>query len=213
MASSILVDQDNTLTDFIEAVVRYLSKLYGYKNKFEPHQCKTYNTLKNMFPNLPDQTTSEMFENLFSAKGFWSTMKPMWGAIDVMESLNKEYDVYIVTSPWKTSKNCIPEKIQWVEKNLPFFDTSKMIFCSHKHLLHADVMIDDSPVCLMNSSCKYTITFDFPYNKEVISDYRVKDWINITDILLCDPIHGNPNQTLKNKLQRVSDETIQQYKN
>jgi 5'-nucleotidase len=209
MASTILVDQDNVLADFIEATVRYMSKLYGYKGEFPATACKSYNILKNMFPALPDRTVTEMFEQLFSAPGFWSSMKPIWSAISVIESLYKEYDVYIVTTPWKTSKNCIPEKIEWVKKHLPFFDISKMIFCSHKHLLHADVIIEDSPVVLENNNCKYTIAFNYPYNENAQADYKVKDWLEVLDILLCDPVEGKPNQTLKNKLKRVSDEINQ----
>jgi len=184
MVSSILVDQDNTLTDFIEVTVRYLSKLYGQKTTFTPEECKNYNVLKNMFPDLPDTTISNMFEELFSASGFWSSMKPLPNSIEVMEELYKKYELFIVTSPWKTSKNCIPEKIEWVERYLPFFDISRLIFCSHKHLLSADVMIDDSPVYLGSSNCKYKIAFDYPYNELVSSDYRVKNWLTIREILL-----------------------------
>ena len=184
MATTILVDQDNTLTDFTEVTVRYLSKLYGYKESFTPDQCKTYNILKCMFPKLPDKKISDMFEELFSSEGYWRSMLPMPGSIEVMEDLYKEYDVYIVTSPWKTSKNCIPEKIEWVEHYLPFFDISKMIFCSYKHLLHADYMIDDSPVYLANSNCETTIAFKFPYNENVEATFKVDTWSEIREILL-----------------------------
>jgi len=184
MAATILVDQDNTLTDFIEVTVRYLSKMYGFKESLHPYQCKEYNVLKVMYPYLPDQRISEMFEKLFSATGFWSTMKPIPGCIEVMEELYNKYEVFIATSPWKTSKNCIPEKNQWVQENLPFFDMSRMIFCSHKHLLHADYMIDDSPVYLATSNCKKTIALKYPYNDKVEATYKVNTWSEIRSILL-----------------------------
>lgn len=184
MATTILVDQDNTLTDFNEVTVRYLSKMYGFRGVLHLNQCKEYNILKVMYPHLTEQKISEIFEQLFSAAGFWSTMKPIPGCIEVMEELCNKYEVFIVTSPWKTSKNCIPEKNQWVQKNLPFFDMSKMIFCSYKYLLRADYMIDDSPVYLATSNCKKTIAFKYPYNDKIEATHKVDSWSEIRDILL-----------------------------
>jgi 5'(3')-deoxyribonucleotidase len=186
MATTILVDQDNTLTDFNEVTVRYLSKMYGFRGVLHLNQCKEYNILKAMYPHLADEKISEMFEQLFSAAGFWSTMKPILGCIEVMKELClcKKYEIFIATSPWKTSKICIPEKIQWVQENLPFFDMSRMIFCSYKHLLHADYMIDDSPVYLATSNCKKTIAFKYPYNEKIEATYKVDNWSEIRSILL-----------------------------
>jgi len=184
MADTILVDQDNTLTDFTEVTVRYLSKLYGYNVLFSPEQCKEYNLLRCIFPSFPEKKLSKMYKKLFSAKGYWNTMKPILGCIEVMEDLCKKYEVFIATAPWKTSKNCIPEKIQWVQEHLPFFDISKIIFCSYKYMLHADYMIDDSPVYLATSNCNTTIAFKYPYNNKVETTYKVDNWSEIRNILL-----------------------------
>lgn len=184
MATTILVDQDNTLTDFNESTVRFLQEIYDFKGSLDFTKFNKYNILKAIFPHYSEERITEMFEVLFSAEQFWSSMKPLEGCEEVMEELNDKYEVFIVTKPWPTSHNCIPEKLEWVKTHLPFFDISRMIFCSHKHLIHADYMIDDSPTFLASSNCKQTIAYNYPYNQEVDSTFRVNNWSEIREILL-----------------------------
>lgn len=186
METTILVDQDNTLTDFNEVTVRYARKMFGYDGP-EDIVFTGYNILKSMFPGIAEEAIDEMFEVLFSTPEFWSSMKPLEDCIDVMAeicSVTSGYNVLIVTKPWPTSKICIPEKLEWISNHLPFFDQGNVIFCGHKDLLHADIMIDDSPTFLAGSNCKETIAIDYPYNRDVESTYRVKNWSEIGDILL-----------------------------
>lgn len=184
MKKTILVDQDNTLTDFNEATARYMGKLYGWKGRLEKEDVTEYNILRVMYPHLPDTKITEMFEELFNAPDYWASMKPISGCLETMEELYDRYEVFIVTKPWPTSKNCIPEKIEWTSKYLPFFDISRLIFCAHKHLLHGDIMIDDSPVYLASSNCEITIALKYPYNEEAEATYKVDNWQEIRELLL-----------------------------
>lgn len=179
MAATILIDQDNTLTNFVEATLRYLQYLFGIELKFDLSMVTEYHLLRYMLPNTPEHIRKGMLEEIFSSKDFWLSMKPLPRAIEVVKELYDKYDVYIATSPWVNSKTCILEKTEWVKIHMPFFDANKLIFCHHKELLHADVMIDDSPDYLTNSNCKFTIAFDYPYNRSIETAYRAKNWTEI----------------------------------
>lgn len=179
MAATILIDQDNTLTNFVEATLRYLQSLFDIKLKLNSNMFTDYHLLRFMLPNTPECVRKAMLEEIFSSKDFWLSMKPFPEAVEVMRELYDKHDVYIVTSPWVNSKTCIPEKTEWVQKHMPFFDVNKLIFCHHKELLHADVMIDDSPNYLANSNCKFTIAFDYLYNRSIETTYRAKNWTEI----------------------------------
>lgn len=178
---TIFVDQDNTLNDFIKPVVQHVRNWFGIKHfNLRRENCKTYHLLKYAFPRHEvDAATEEMF----SIEGFWETMPIQPDAAEVMERLCRRHDVYILTCPWPTSKNCIPEKIEWVKKNLPFFNLRNMIFSCNKSLLHGDVLIDDAPHYLNSNNAKTTIAFDYPYNRSCEADYRAATWLEIERII------------------------------
>lgn len=171
----IFVDQDNVLNDFTTGFILYLNELYGLDIKLEKENCKKYSILENINNIGPEV----IYEPVFNAEGFWYFLKPLEGSIEVMELLCKKHEVYIVTSPWKSSPICIPEKIAWTKKHLPFFDIDNIIFCNNKSLLHGDVIIDDAPHYIKNNNCKKTIIYDYPYNRDIASDCRVNSWEDI----------------------------------
>lgn len=178
---TIFVDQDNTLNDFIESILNHARNFFGLKSfELKREQCMTYHLLQYAFPK--DEVKAATDE-MFSIKGFWSTMQIQPGAYDVMKELVKRHDVYILTCPWPTSDNCISEKIEWVRENLPFFDVRKMIFACNKKLLRGDVLVDDAPHYLKDNGAKTTIAFDYPYNRDIEVNFRAKTWEEIGKII------------------------------
>lgn len=176
----ILVDQDNVLNDFIAGSVRYIKKLYNLDVNFSKEDCRSYGVFGEIFPHLSKENISEMTEKIFNAENFWLDLPLQDNAYKVLEKLVNKHEVYIATAPWPTSKNCIPEKTEWVRSRLPFFDVNKIIFCNNKRLLKADIIIDDSPIFINKNSCDKTIIFDYPYNRDSTGT-RVKDWMEISE--------------------------------
>ena len=119
----IFIDQDNVLNQFIRQCALYVHKLYDIEMTFTPDNCKSWGIFEEMFPYASKDSTDRIGEEVFSTPGFWSTMDMQNGAADAMMRLIHDgHEVYIATMPWPTARNCIPEKIAWVEKNLPFFN-------------------------------------------------------------------------------------------
>jgi len=176
----IFVDQDNVLTDFVESVVYTVEELYGPPlPDFNKEQMKSYDIFSQLYPRQSKKQHDDMVKEVFDYKDFWLQMNPLPNAVEVFKELNAKHDVYIATCPWKTSSICIPEKIAWVKKHLPFFDITKMIFCCHKKVLSGDIIIDDSPEYLQTHNCKYSIAFDYPYNRNIKSDFRANNWLGV----------------------------------
>jgi len=175
---TIFIDQDNVLNKFIQNCVIYINRLYQFDIRFVENDCKDWDVFKQIFPFASKKFTDEMSERVFSAPGFWSTMKIMDDAAEIMQKLISDgHEVYIATMPWKTARNCITEKTSWVEENLPFFGTENMIFCPNKKFLIGDVILDDAPHIIENTPhCKYRIIYDYPYNQNVEASFRIKSW-------------------------------------
>lgn len=178
---TIFIDQDNTLNDFIKPVEFHVRSWFGNKHfKLEREQCKTYHILKYAFPR---DEVKKATDEMFSIEGFWRTMPIQPYAAEVVEEMTKKHDVYILTCPWPTSKNCIPEKLEWIQANLPFFNMRKVIFSCNKKLLHGDILIDDAPHYLEDNNCQKTLAFDYPYNRDCNVDWRASNWLEIHDII------------------------------
>lgn len=75
--------------------------------------------------------------------GFFRKLKPMPGAVEAYEKLNKHFNVYILsTGPW-SNPHSLCEKVEWVKEHLPSA-YKNIIFSHHKDLNRGDYLIDDS---------------------------------------------------------------------
>lgn len=79
--------------------------------------------------------------------GFFKTLDPMPGAIEGINALAGDYDVYILTAPSVKNPHCWTEKAQWVEQHLGKSWLNKLIITKQKGLLHSETertyLIDD----------------------------------------------------------------------
>lgn len=129
--------------------------------------------------------TDEFLENL--------ELQPK--AKEVIEELIQYHDLYFVSS---TFPSHVCAKDQWLQKNIKWYDSSKLIICRNKTLVHGDVLIDD---CLGNfvfdpRKCpvRLNIVFDRPwnhnYNVDNANTIRANGWEEIKNIILQGGIHS-----------------------
>jgi len=182
MEYTILVDMDNTIADFNEAAIRWFEYAKDVDLSDRRVSLDEYDFFANIFTYMGIDYSKRIIEEMFNWPGFWMSMKPMQFSQEILRTLNRYHKLYIVTKPWNTSDNCIPEKIKWIKYHLPFFDLDNLIFTSHKELITGDFIIEDSPKYLANTICKKTIAYNYKYNKNVKSDYRVNNWTDIKGI-------------------------------
>ena len=116
-------------------------------------------------------------------------------AIEVMEKLNKKYDLYIATAyvfrdAPQVSGKTLNDKYNFLCKKFPFIDPHKFIFISNKDLLDADIRIDDSPKKLMGKA-RLKLLFTAYHNKNMTDEelkennfIRVNTWKEVENILL-----------------------------
>ena len=78
-----------------------------------------------------------------SIKGFFENLEPMEDAIESVQKLRQEFDVYILTAPSTRNPLSYTEKRLWIEKYFDYEFTKKLIIRSNKGLLKGDVLIDD----------------------------------------------------------------------
>ena len=109
--------------------------------------------------------------------GLYSKMKPIKGAIEAVEQLNKFYDIYILsTAPWD-NPSAWSDKLIWIKKYLPEIAKKRLILTHHKELNTGDYLIDDRPN--KNGAGKFTGKL-LHFGK----DGEFKDWKSILTYLL-----------------------------
>lgn len=146
---------------------------------------KDYNDNITVMPkwNLQNYVKPECGPKIFDylhEPGFFYNLDIQKDAIEVIEWLYSNYDVYIVTA--YTSDVCV-DKTNWIKKFLPFFDVEKIIFCNNKGLLNLDYLIDDGGHNI--EAFKQTgIIYDYPHNHELDSvkyPNRVHNWKEVRE--------------------------------
>jgi len=76
--------------------------------------------------------------------GFWSSLRPIDGAIEGFQRLEQDFDVWILTRPSVYNLNSYTEKAQWIEAHLGFSVLERTILCCDKSRIKGDYLIDDS---------------------------------------------------------------------
>ena len=90
-------------------------------------------------PNLLEKYKNDPDE----IPGIFTLMDPIPGAIESVELLNKQYDIYFLsTAPWN-NPSAWSDKLLWIQKYFPKIGCKKLILSHNKHLNMGDYLIDD----------------------------------------------------------------------
>ena len=171
----ILIDIDDTISNFGEVLLNYLNRTYNTNYKKE--DIINWEWFRNNFEN-PWQPTEWNF--------FWDDVKIDKDAIKCIENLVKDrHEVYLVSASFPNDS--LGYKIR---KTLNYFNNklineSNIIICRNKEMIKGDIRIDDGYHNLYNNSIN--ILFDQPWNKNIKrifpSFIRKKSWKEIEEYL------------------------------
>lgn len=184
---TIMVDMDNVITDGM--FHDYIEKFYN--TKIDSTEIKSYYYVQEL-----TKDRKEEFWQYVSDKNFYLNALLFDGCYEVLEKLNRKYDVYIVTSYlWKEtidlSGNNLKNKYYYLREMLPFIKPEKYIFTTNKNIMNFDIRIDDKINNLDGSDTK--LLFSAWHNRDVREEelkrdkiVRVNNWFDIEKILLND---------------------------
>lgn len=189
MKKKIMIDMDDVITHggFLHLINEFLGTNYKIDD---------FNDFY-MQDMLPDK---DAFFSWFITQNQYDYCEMLPGAKEVIEELNKYYDVYIGTSyvfrdiPHESSV-ILKQKCDYLKKELPFITPFQYIFLYDKSLLNIDIKIDDKPDNLTN--CERKILFNAWHNnisEEELNELgieKVNNWYEIKDKLITDEIINN----------------------
>lgn len=78
-----------------------------------------------------------------SLPGFFEGLDPLDGAIESVNSLRQQHNLFILTAPSTRNPHCYTEKRIWIEEHFGYEFTKRLIISPDKGLLLGDYLIDD----------------------------------------------------------------------
>ena len=75
--------------------------------------------------------------------GFFLDLEPLEGALEGIKTLQKKYDVWILTRPSIKNTHCYTEKADWIKKYFGEEMLEKLIICPDKSLAKGEYLVDD----------------------------------------------------------------------
>lgn len=172
---TILIDCDDTQTDFVEPLLELYNQKYNDNIQIESIvDWNIHNFLKKDCENIFKE---------FADCDFIMSCNPIENSIDVINRLHDKYNIFFVSAVHPSSVESRDKKLQsmfgWYN-----YSTNLMI-TSNKKLIKGDILIDD---CFSNhgGSANYSILFDRPWNSYFVENdnmYRSGDWLEIEKLV------------------------------
>ncbi len=143
---------------------------------------------------IPEEKMQE-WAKFFAQKNIYDYTQILPNAYNVMEELNKKYELYITTAyifrdDKEKSSELLKNKFDYLIKNFPFIQPEQYIFTSNKEIVECQIKIDDKPSNL-DGDAELKLLFTAYHNKNIPNEelqknnlVRVNNWNEIGKILL-----------------------------
>jgi 5'(3')-deoxyribonucleotidase len=164
---------DDVLADATGQFIMYYEKEFGVKVN------RSVLDGKDEGEGFPD---SSKFREFAFRTDFFRTMKVNDNSQQVMEELNKKYELFIVSAAIEFPQS-LPEKLEWLKEHFSFLNWKQIVFCGSKAVVHGDYMIDDLPHNLERFNGEKFI-FTAPHNTHYHQFQRLNNWDEVGKRLL-----------------------------
>lgn len=160
MKPRVAVDMDETCVDLVGPWFKHLEAKTGVvrtRDDVDMYDCESV---------WKDYLSAKEIFDPFGRPGFWESLPPLDGAVEALKWLHdSNFNIFIVSNPWKSNVRCAGEKIRWIEHHLPFIGESKFILTPNKHLVNAHFFVDDH-IDMIERCNGVRILIDRKWNKE-----------------------------------------------
>lgn len=168
--SRIAIDMDEVITD---ALGRHLEIYNRHFNKRMTGEELIGFTLPAYVSDDEKRKVVEFVEQ----ESFFADMEVLPGAIETLESLSREHELFVTTAAMEFPNSFRP-KYEWLIEHLPFISPLNFVFCGDKSIVNADFLIDDN-VRHFERFNGQGLLFDAPHNRFVEYNPRMKNWNDI----------------------------------
>ncbi len=165
----LIIDMDDVMADATGQFLSYYQKEFGVRI------VRAVLNGKGEGEGFPDNhATVAQFPY---RKNFFRTMNVNENCQQVMERLNRKYEVFIVSAAMEFPQS-LSEKLEWLVEHFPFLHWKQFVFCGSKAAVHGDFMIDDL-VHNLEAFNGEKFIFTAPHNIHLNHFHRLNNWTEI----------------------------------
>lgn len=168
------LDMDGIIADFNRYAIRVYNELY--EAILEEDKCNEYlNDHEVVHPDIKPKDLRRPFRD----PGFFISLPVIPGAKEAIALLEKEYQIFIITTQYWGNPTCVHEKYVWLKRHFPSLVDSA-IFTKHKYLVNLDVLVDDRNSNRLtykdNNPHSLTATLAYPWTTVGTADIIEDNW-------------------------------------
>jgi len=172
MKKTVAVDMDNVIADIETNWINLYEQEFGVRVDKKDLLGKPEDFA---FPE-PDKARSLLYR-----PGFFRNAPVIEGAIEALEELQEDFEIYIVSAAMEFP-NSLLEKHDWLAEHFPFISWRNIIFCGDKSVIGTDFLIDDH-LKNLDFHKGMPILFTAGHNINVTKHIRVNNWIEAVELL------------------------------
>lgn len=165
---------DEVMADTMGAMMSWYTENYGDDIDYSK-------MIGSWMLGIPERHREEVRKQLYS-QGFFRHLPVMKDCVDVMDELNKKYEVFIVSAATEFP-NSLKDKLEWLEEHFPFLTWRQLVLCGDKRMITGDYMIDDHTRNLVHFTGKPYL-YSTVMNAHEKGYERVENWKQIAEIFL-----------------------------
>ena len=168
------IDMDEVLADTLGWQIRL------YNERFDAHvkpEDLDGVDLIDIVPNAHKPWAAD----IFNEPGFFANIRPMRGALEVMERLCAQHRVYIASAATEFPGS-FREKMDWLARYVPQVPIPRIIFGGEKAILDVDYLVDDTP-SHFDGMRGTGLLFHAPHNLKERRYTRVSGWDTLESTL------------------------------
>jgi 5'-nucleotidase len=162
----LIVDMDDVMADATGQFINFYERDFGVRIE------RSVLNGKEEGEGFPDNHS--VLRNYPHEIGFFRSMQINSDCQDVMQKLNRKYELFIVSAAMQFPQS-LPEKLQWLNEFFPFLSWKQFVFCGSKAVVFGDFMIDDLPHNLERFNGEKFL-FTAPHNTHIGNFSRLNNW-------------------------------------
>jgi 5'-nucleotidase len=170
----IAVDMDEVIADSFS---KHLSR---YNDRVGEHLTKEMVCGKGLEALIPIEHRDQ-FAGIPHGEGFFTDLEVIAGSQEALEELARHHDVFIASAAMEVPSS-FQAKFQWLQRYFPFIPPSRIVFCGDKHIINADVLVDDRSRHFKEFEGT-GILFTAPHNVAEPAAFRAHNWKDVLEIL------------------------------
>ena len=168
----LIVDMDGVLADVWTQYQAYDERDTGHRKS------------ASEMAGIPELEAFVHAKEYVRTPGFFRNAPVVPGSQRVMEQLNNEYELFVVSAAIEFPQS-LGEKVEWLAEHFPFISWERIVLCGSKQVVHGEIMIDDHFKNLDFFQGR-TILFTQPHNQthDRHGHERVNSWDDVARLLL-----------------------------